>query len=498
MIFQVVERNHGNHYEEKGFYLIRDRWDDFKFRTAFDLIYVNEDSENIRIGWIKIGKEGEKERSTFDIIPKEFASLDDGYYSLGQNVDYYTELSKLGSKIRETVLTALNDVAFNLSLFEKYRDDGAMQISLLRNVPRNSVKGQLHRVANGGALLTEYDFSFSFKENNAYDLKLSFAVKPNSTPPTNIHALIGRNGVGKTTLIKKMLSSIYGIRQTSSMSQYFKKAESEEFANIVLAAFSPFEDFSSIKESIDKCPIRKDAPFSFIGLLPQTGNNANSNQTLAKQFMDNYLECIGNVHKRNLWLESLEYLKSDPTFKDLNIGSNEELLHDEETIESLFESLSSGHKVVLLLLTCCVAKTEEKSLVIIDEPENHLHPPLLSALIRALSFLLIDRNGVAIIATHSPVVLQEIPSSCVWKIRKNGNIQTAERPNIQTFGSNVGALTREVFGLEVEQSGFHKLIKDTIQKSDNIENAINIFDQQLGDEALLLLKVLFALKGKED
>lgn len=59
-----------------------------------------------------------------------------------------------------------------------------------------------------------------------------------------------------------------------------------------------------------------------------------------------------------------------------------------------------------------------KTLVLIDEPESHLHPPLLSAFIRALSDLLLDRNGLSIIATHSPVVLQEVPKRCVWKINR--------------------------------------------------------------------------------
>jgi predicted ATP-dependent endonuclease of OLD family len=69
--------------------------------------------------------------------------------------------------------------------------------------------------------------------------------------------------------------------------------------------------------------------------------------------------------------------------------------------------MSSGHAIVLLTITRLVATVEEKTLVLLDEPESHLHPPLLSAFIRALSDLLYDRNGVAIIATHSPVVLQE-------------------------------------------------------------------------------------------
>ncbi|MEK5757114.1 AAA family ATPase, partial [Acinetobacter variabilis] len=76
----------------------------------------------------------------------------------------------------------------------------------------------------------------------------------------------------------------------------------------------------------------------------------------------------------------------------------------------LFGQLSSGHKIVLLILTRLVETVDEATLVLIDEPESHLHPPLLSAFMSALTELLEDRNGVAIIATHSPVVVQEVPS----------------------------------------------------------------------------------------
>ncbi len=94
---------------------------------------------------------------------------------------------------------------------------------------------------------------------------------------------------------------------------------------------------------------------------------------------------------------------------------------DIKTLSSeLFRRLSSGHKIVLLTLTRLVETVQERSLVLFDEPESHLHPPLLSSFIRAVSDLLINRNGVGIIATHSPVILQEVPRACVWKLRRNG------------------------------------------------------------------------------
>ena len=88
------------------------------------------------------------------------------------------------------------------------------------------------------------------------------------------------------------------------------------------------------------------------------------------------------------------------------------------------------------------------------------------------------RNGVAVVATHSPVVLQEVPQSCVWKIRRSGTTAIAERPDLQTFGENVGLLTREVFGLEVTQSGFHKLLRDAVAERGSYARVLSKFDVQ--------------------
>lgn len=150
----------------------------------------------------------------------------------------------------------------------------------------------------------------------------------------------------------------------------------------------------------------------------------------------------------------------------------------------------------MLALIQLIDRITERSLVILDEPENHLHPPLLAAFIRALSELLIDRNGVALIATHSPVILQEVPKSCVWKINRNGSEVRADRLEIESFGATIGALTREVFGLEVRQSGFHKMLIDEVKKGQDYESILEIFNNELGDEAKMLLKTLIILRNE--
>ncbi len=207
-------------------------------------------------------------------------------------------------------------------------------------------------------------------------------------------------------------------------------------------------------------------------------------------------------------------LESDPGFADLNIAGVLDLERFVDVANSdvnmpsnvdqlfnaaatFFDGLSSGHKIVLLALTRIIECVNEKSLVLIDEPEGHLHPPLLSAFIRVLSDLMTNRNGVAIVASHSPVVLQEVPKSCVYQLERFGGITTATRPEQETFGENVGVLTGRVFGYEVTESGFHQLIRRMAMVSSSYEEAAQKLDGQLGSEAKAILMGLMISREKE-
>ena len=148
--------------------------------------------------------------------------------------------------------------------------------------------------------------------------------------------------------------------------------------------------------------------------------------------------CRGAARRRR-WLRAVELLEADPLFLDANARAVVDDTAEgwEGRTRKWFRRLSSGHSVVLLTISRLVELVEEKSLVL-DEPEGHLHPPLLSAFIRALSELLVNRNGVAIVATHSPVVLQEVPRSCACVLNRTGVALRADRPELETFGEKVG------------------------------------------------------------
>ncbi len=274
------------------------------------------------------------------------------------------------------------------------------------------------------------------------------------------------------------------------------------FSNVVFVSYSAF-DMPIFSDDLPES--RKKIPYTFVGLIDKNENGkviVKTQDHLAKDFCDS-LYHVARSYKKKLWESIIDTLSSDETFSELEIKDwiteyknniqeyNSEITYKEvfdEAITAKYKKLSSGHKVILLTLTKLVDLVEEKSLVILDEPEEHLHPPLVSAFIRALSQLLIYRNGVGIIATHSPVIIQEIPQKCVWMIRRINAEFIAERPGIQTFGENLGELTTEIFGYEVLNSGFHRMLNDEAFKVKDYEKALDNFEQELGKEARSLLK----------
>lgn len=487
-------------FHEGDFLLEHCEWNDWwRYENLYTLKYVNQDQEYL-IGQVKIGDISGDSDQRIPAIPNSFDQLDSMHFvSLGQGTDYYAALNALGLERRVFVLTALNDIAYNLTYYQKYNKLGVIRNSLLRDISVQTVTNQFHRMANGGAVSTPYEFEYIYPTIDNAVLNsphLCFSVVPDSTPPTNIHVLIGRNGVGKTWLLKNMIESLY--TKDANCGQFVFEDRQTQFSNIVCLAFSVFDQFPTAQSN-------EDLKYTHIGVRSSFEGKSIE---LDDQFAISLTTCMTNKTRYKRWKDIISILNSDPIFAEINLVDYIEEIQNnrrqytrkkaEVQIKRLFRRLSSGHKIVALAITRLVETVEECTLVLLDEPELHLHPPLLSAFTRALSQLLIDRNGVAIITTHSPVILQEVPKSCVWILRRSGQFVSADRPEIETFGENVGSLTSEVFRLEVMESGFHKMLKEKLSKHHgDFEDALEEFEGQLGSEAVSLLKIMSLQYGGE-
>jgi len=490
MRFEVVQKGQINRtFKEDVVYLYKDGWNDwFHYYTLFHLHYLDKDGEQHELGSLKIGQRNMT--SGIPEVPTVFERLEEDFFSLGQSEDYYENIKKLEhGELRQDILESLRDIAYDLDLYSAVAQEDVTLESLMRDVNETVLKGQFHRIARGGAKLTAYDISYKLAGQARTNYQLEFHVVPNSSPPTNIHVLIGRNGVGKTHMLLSMIHCLSHGNQDERYGR-FSLTSNTKFSNFVCVAFSPFDSYPAPDELGDHVKHRE--KYTYIGL----GNNKETRlEKLENQFIASLNSCSKYKEKRTLWTEIVELLNSDPMFENNGFSDllNRKYESQEELISmasELFRHLSSGHKVILLTLTCLISVAVERTLVLIDEPENHLHPPLLSAFTRALSALLIRKNGLAIISTHSPVILQEVPKSCVWRLSRQGTILRAERLDRETFGENVGILTNEIFGLEVTHSGFHKMLLDMVNEGLAYDEILERFDSEIGTEAKAIIRTL--------
>lgn len=515
---------HGFGERAKNFVFLKAiRWNDYSFYTTFDMTVFDSDASQIHVGKVRIGYQGQEPgEALFDRIPREFTKLGDEYFSLGFSHEYYESVTQYSMYI--DLLSGLKDIALDVTLIDKFKDEDVLNLSLLRDVSATTVRNEYSRIIRGLPVLT--DFRFGFQCVGAYEestYNLDFEVVKNSVPPSNIHAVIGKNGVGKTTLFNRMVEAalevgtigsghFYETDRKSLFGEQYSGLEAGYFSRVLSISFSAFDTYNHPEDNDQPA---KGPCYSYLGLVDSSNGRLKSHEEIYLEFASSLAVVFSDSDVLNDWHDTISKLTETNNFNGLSFSEfiaaydrcggfdayhhaeNREFDHQFKLeLQPLLESLSSGHFIVLRIVVELLRRVETKTLVLIDEPETHLHPPLLSALIRTISKILHFRNGVAIAATHSPVVLQEIPKSCVWKIYREGISFRVSRPSIETYGENIGTLTEEVFALDIDKSGFIKDLELMVDDGGTFDEIIKKYNGQLGTEARFILKSLISNRGE--
>jgi len=108
-------------------------------------------------------------------------------------------------------------------------------------------------------------------------------------------------------------------------------------------------------------------------------------------------------------------------------------------------NLSSGELALFSLAVHLASAMEQASLLLLDEPETHLHPHFISQLMDLLDRILKSTKSCAIIATHSPFIVREVPSRRVQVLVKDGSLTIASKPRLQTFGASIDKIAQDAF-----------------------------------------------------
>lgn len=476
---------------EADFYLIIDNWDDwFTFNTQYSLFYYTKDEwksiGSVKIGQIGLGKidedqpETDENRNRRPQLPNEFEQLDKNFFSLGQSEDYYLYLGS--NKSLRIILSKLNDCAYNIQLNETFKDERVYYDSLRRFIDQTKLD-LFKELAQGNEKPKDYNYSFKYPENIIVEYpqdsdSINFLVRAKSKPPTNINAIIGSNGVGKTYLLSLIMQQLY------EKAKHLNILQSLPFTKVIFVSFSNFDAPPQHYKTIR-------LKFEYVGYTSkeediqnnkheesennQVVNTDIQNDDLASRFANsiytiNMMECC-----KERWNNIMRNLEYDPLLNECNKKLNFVLeKNNKETIinesKNIFCSLSSGHSIILLIFSRLVELVERRTLILIDEPESHLHPPLLSAFIRSLSWLMQTRSAMSIVVTHSPIVLQEIPREATWIINRINAKTIITKPKIETFGENIGLIMNDIFKFEINRTGYINLLKEEITKAkDDLE-----------------------------
>lgn len=482
--------------------LIQDNWDDYGYKSTFQVTLHLSADETIELGNIKIIEAG-RTRGYTTMPRSSFRQLPEGHASLGGDLDYYETLYKLGRDIFQPYLEGLRDIAFSDDAKAAVEDSEGYSVSLMRFSGASRTLSDAARLLRAPTLPVKrkrVGFKVKFKTRvaqtgNYFTAEFDFRRRKNL--PNRVNALIGYNGTGKTRLLSNLaiVSSGYGYTSKKDILQNAAGrfvGNAPPFKTVVVVSYSAFDIFEIPgRTDVEKQRLEDEgALFGYVycGLRERAdeegpdGEQAYRLRT-PKEIQVEFLSALRRVWAADRLPELLEILKPllrDASFQRIGL-SQLYASRDEESIGTLFRELSSGHKVVLKIVTELTAHISgtEPTLVLIDEPETHLHPPLLAAFLKSIRACLEIFDGYAVIATHSPVVLQETPARSVRVLRRAADKNCVVTPSIETFAESIGVITQEVFNLGDGSTDWHETLR-LLALRYSLDDIEELFGMRLG------------------
>lgn len=518
---------------DADFLLEEDGWDDFNYHVMYHLHATTNrtHTHNEYIGPIRIMKINQQEREEFLLGKhfgkgKTFESLPDGFYSLSTSIELYEELYRLLSpKEREYFIKQLRLVLGRDSeYFNIVENDTCFGIAMLRETSIDN-----YSLQRGRELLLGNTNYYNLQKETV-EVKFSDVVNPvklkfscledcrSKLIPNGIIAFIGKNGSGKSTAIYKLAKLLY-----ASPDQRFRlKDNSGELLpndlginRLFIVSYSPFDNFvlpgigGEDYKLLLKGLTNHDGRLIFCGIrdiqkeFEKILRNSNADtydylfeterlektdlkpiDKLAEEFA-RAMNVIENDNDRlSLWNE-IEHAAKELFPEISSVMLDIYALPSVNQQADMFLLLSTGYKFFLHSLSHIIAYIENDSMMLFDEPENHIHPPMLSFMMSSLRNILNKYQSVMLVATHSPVVLQEIFSDNVFVVRNDNGVKTISHPQIETYGANLSEITNEVFNLTTDVTNYYEAYRQLYEewnvneKWTNVDDMINSFEKHL-------------------
>lgn len=156
--------------------------------------------------------------------------------------------------------------------------------------------------------------------------------------------------------------------------------------------------------------------------------------------------------------------------------------------------LSSGQLIYFRFALRFISSIDKSALVLIDEPETHLHPNLICDFMSLLYEVLTATKSIALIATHSTYVVREVPTHCVHIFDLNEELEkiNIRKVRLKTLGASVDSLSQAVFGDATAKKYHEKIAREIAESGLSEEQILERYEKILSPEMLIEIETMMS------
>jgi energy-coupling factor transporter ATP-binding protein EcfA2 len=484
-----------------------DRWNDFGTRTQFDLYYWPVAGVPQSCGKVKILHVSGSSTQLADT----FTELDESFCSLGQSVDYYRHLDSLGDGTKTAITTTLRDIVFQKDLAAPFIHLDTFRTSLIRfSEPKKLYEQGLvaFEFTTANTFLPEFSFTCRLMGASA-DHVVSFNFRDREPVPGRIIAFIGTNGTGKTRYLERLANAV--VSATRRKTDNFVP-DRPLFSRVIAISYSAFDEFRKpVTDTADAADTTDTK-----GTTDSTDSTDATAAADAAEAAKKVIRC--GIHDANGMPKDLPTLVAEirsnlvaanqSTRMDALAKSLREILPD-PMVDTLTKpalsmagymfpdvsqlQLSSGQLVLLSILSSLAVQIQPDSLLLFDEPEMHLHPNAIGGLMRAVNTALTEFRSYAVMATHSPLILQQLPGRYVRVFRRIDSTPVVDPLPVESFAENLTAITEEIFHAAEGPTLYGEWFRQMLATK-SPEEIGELFDGRLSFNAKTMVRSLACIK----